>query len=114
MAEKYSANDVKGHSKPDSLWIIVESGVYDLTNFQEEHPGRRNRFTRSRDRTADMQKGGKKILQRVGGKDATKQFWKVSQRNVAEFRLDSETDNGRSITTRASSRSTRASSRLVT
>lgn len=43
MSEQYSVKDVQGHSKPDSLWIMVESGVYDMTKFQDEHPGRSSR-----------------------------------------------------------------------
>ncbi|KAI9856090.1 MAG: hypothetical protein M1824_005685 [Vezdaea acicularis] len=58
MSKSFSQNDVSAHSNPDNLWIIVDQDVYDMTKFQEEHPG------------------GKKILQRVGGKDASKQFWK--------------------------------------
>ncbi|KAF7530915.1 hypothetical protein G7054_g9387 [Neopestalotiopsis clavispora] len=58
MSQTFKASDVSSHNKPDSLYIIVDEDVYDVTKFQEEHPG------------------GKKILQKVGGKDASKQFWK--------------------------------------
>ncbi|KAI1871417.1 uncharacterized protein JN550_004411 [Neoarthrinium moseri] len=58
MSQTFKASDVASHNKPDSLYIIVDEDVYDLTKFQDEHPG------------------GKKILQRVAGKDASKQFWK--------------------------------------
>ena len=39
MAQTFGAEDVASHNKPDSLWIIVDEDVYDLTTFQEEHPG---------------------------------------------------------------------------
>ncbi|KAL2814308.1 acyl-CoA dehydrogenase/oxidase [Aspergillus granulosus] len=58
MAKTFTKDDVASHNKPDNLWIIVDDDVYDLTKFQDEHPG------------------GKKILTRVAGKDASKQFWK--------------------------------------
>ncbi|XDG05132.1 hypothetical protein ABKA04_004747 [Annulohypoxylon sp. FPYF3050] len=58
MSGTFSKSDVASHNKGDSLWIIVDDDVYDLTKFQDEHPG------------------GKKILTRVAGKDASKQFWK--------------------------------------
>ncbi|KAK1057519.1 hypothetical protein LTR74_014125 [Friedmanniomyces endolithicus] len=64
MSQTLSASDVASHNKPDNLWVIVDEQVYDLTKFQEEHPG------------------GKKILQRVAGKDASKQFWKYHNESI--------------------------------
>ncbi|KAG9228905.1 putative acyl-CoA dehydrogenase [Amylocarpus encephaloides] len=58
MSKSFSAADVASHNKLENLYIIVDEDVYDLTTFQDEHPG------------------GKKILTRVAGKDASKQFWK--------------------------------------
>ncbi|CAG8460677.1 12755_t:CDS:2 [Ambispora gerdemannii] len=56
MAKTFTVEEVAEHKNDDSLWIIVHGKVYDVTNFLGEHPG------------------GKKILQKVGGQDATKQF----------------------------------------
>ena len=39
MSGTYSTADVAGHNKPDDLWIIVEGDVYNLTQFQNDHPG---------------------------------------------------------------------------
>ncbi|KAI9796773.1 MAG: hypothetical protein M1833_006013 [Piccolia ochrophora] len=64
MSKTFSQADVASHNKPDSLWIIVDEDVYDLSTFQDEHPG------------------GKKILQRVAGKDASKQFWKYHNEGI--------------------------------
>lgn len=58
MSKTFSQADVSSHNKADNLWIIVDGDVYDLTKFKDEHPG------------------GAKILTRVAGKDASKQFWK--------------------------------------
>ncbi|RYP51518.1 hypothetical protein DL768_003160 [Monosporascus sp. mg162] len=58
MSKTFTKADVASHNKGDDLYIIVDGDVYDLTKFQDEHPG------------------GKKILTRVAGKDASKQFWK--------------------------------------
>jgi predicted heme/steroid binding protein len=60
MSKTFTPADVATHNTPDKgLYIIVDSAVYDVTKFVDEHPG------------------GAKILKRVAGKDATKQFWKV-------------------------------------
>ncbi|KAK5140470.1 hypothetical protein LTR04_002984 [Oleoguttula sp. CCFEE 6159] len=64
MSQIFSKSDVASHNKPDNLYIIVDEDVYDLTTFQDEHPG------------------GKKILQRVAGKDASKQFWKYHNEGI--------------------------------
>ncbi|KAI1139206.1 acyl-CoA dehydrogenase NM domain-like protein [Hypoxylon sp. FL0543] len=64
MSKTFSKSDVASHNKGDSLWIIVDHDVYDLTKFQDEHPG------------------GKKILTRVAGKDASKQFWKYHNEGI--------------------------------
>jgi len=39
MSKTLLASDVASHNKPDNLWVIVDEQVYDLTKFQEEHPG---------------------------------------------------------------------------
>ncbi|POS82489.1 hypothetical protein EPUL_005524 [Erysiphe pulchra] len=61
----YTVADVSTHKDADSgMYIIVDDGVYDITNFLEEHPG------------------GERILKRVAGKDATKQFWKYHSEDI--------------------------------
>jgi alkylation response protein AidB-like acyl-CoA dehydrogenase len=64
MSKRFSAAEVASHKTPDSLYIIVDEDVYDVTKFADEHPG------------------GKKILQRVAGKDASKQFWKYHNEGI--------------------------------
>jgi alkylation response protein AidB-like acyl-CoA dehydrogenase/predicted heme/steroid binding protein len=64
MAKTFSKSDVASHNTPKDLYIVVDDDVYDLTAFQEEHPG------------------GQKILQRVAGKDASKQFWKYHNAGI--------------------------------
>jgi Cytochrome b involved in lipid metabolism len=39
MSKIFTQSDVAAHSKPDSLWIVIDGDVYDLTKFQDEHPG---------------------------------------------------------------------------
>ncbi|KAL2811189.1 cytochrome b5-like heme/steroid binding domain-containing protein [Aspergillus granulosus] len=65
MSKTFTPAEVATHNTPDKgLYIIVDSAVYDVTKFVDEHPG------------------GAKILKRVAGKDATKQFWKYHNDSV--------------------------------
>lgn len=63
MSKEFTTKDVSEHKTVDTgLYIIVDNNVYEMGGFVDEHPG------------------GAKILKRVGGKDASKQFWKVRYR----------------------------------
>ena len=65
MSKSFTPTDVADHKSADKgMYIIIDSNVYDVTNFVDEHPG------------------GAKILKRVAGKDATKQFWKYHNESV--------------------------------
>ncbi|KAI1466024.1 cytochrome b5 [Daldinia caldariorum] len=67
MSKTFTAKDVAEHKDEQTgMYIIVDSGVYDITNFLDEHPG------------------GAKILKRMAGKNATKQFWKYHGKTVLE------------------------------
>ncbi len=39
MSKSFSMSDVASHNKTSDLYIIVDEDVYDLTKFQDEHPG---------------------------------------------------------------------------
>ena len=64
MSKTFTQAEVASHNKPDSLFITIDGDVFDLTKFQDDHPG------------------GKKILARVAGKDASKQFWKYHNEGI--------------------------------
>ncbi|PWN97538.1 putative cytochrome b5 [Tilletiopsis washingtonensis] len=64
MSKTFSAEEVKKHASEESVWVVVDGGVYDVTSFLDDHPG------------------GKKILLRNGGKDATEAFWTYHSEKV--------------------------------
>jgi cytochrome b involved in lipid metabolism len=39
MSKIFKASEVASHKSSDSLYIIVDGDVYDLTKFQDNHPG---------------------------------------------------------------------------
>lgn len=51
MSKTFSAADVATHNKGDNLYIIVDEDVYDVTKFQDEHPGMFVVFRSLRERT---------------------------------------------------------------
>lgn len=61
----FTLDEIASHKDAGSgMYVVIDDGVYDVTNFVEEHPG------------------GSKILKRVAGKDATKQFWKYHNEGI--------------------------------
>ena len=45
--------EIQKHVNPDDRWIVIDSGVYDVTRWQRKHPG------------------GARILSHFAGADAT-------------------------------------------
>ncbi|KAI1815078.1 cytochrome b5-like heme/steroid binding domain-containing protein [Poronia punctata] len=66
LGKKYSVKEVGGHNSKDSLWLVIDGEVFDVTGFVDEHPG------------------GMKVLNGVAGKDATKKFDKYHRRAILE------------------------------
>ncbi|KAK4058340.1 hypothetical protein OIO90_000498 [Microbotryomycetes sp. JL221] len=65
MSKTISAKELAEHGKDSKqLWVAIEGGVYDVTEFADEHPG------------------GKKILVNSCGVDATEKFWKFHSKKV--------------------------------
>ncbi|PKS07691.1 hypothetical protein jhhlp_006299 [Lomentospora prolificans] len=63
-SEVFTRNEVAKHTTDDSLWCIIDSIVYDLTDFLDAHPG------------------GESVLRQVAGKDATREFYNLHRHEV--------------------------------
>ncbi|PWZ00508.1 putative cytochrome b5 [Testicularia cyperi] len=66
MGKQVDLNELKNHKSEDSAWVVVEGKVYDVTGFLDDHPG------------------GKKILLKNCGKDATEAFHTYHSEKVLE------------------------------
>lgn len=112
MSKTFSVADVAAHKDAENgMYIIVDENVYDVTGMppfpfsktpipisfpppEKHHPPQENpnphRNIKYKANDGDWMKigfidehpGGSKILKRVAGKDATKQFWKYHNESV--------------------------------
>ncbi|KAJ2898145.1 hypothetical protein MKZ38_004145 [Zalerion maritima] len=62
----YTRDEVAKHNTEDSCWFIVDSKVYDVTDFVDAHPG------------------GEAVLRQVAGTDATKAFYNLHRHEVLQ------------------------------
>ncbi|SNX83136.1 probable cytochrome b5 [Melanopsichium pennsylvanicum] len=66
MSKQVDSIELKKHKSEDSAWVVVDGKVYDVTSFLDDHPG------------------GKKILLKNCGKDASESFWTYHGEKVLE------------------------------
>ncbi|KAJ3015378.1 hypothetical protein HKX48_004646 [Thoreauomyces humboldtii] len=62
--KEFTKEDVAKHNTEDSLWVIIDGVVYDLTRFADFHPG------------------GLSVLLDVAGQDATQEFYGLHRQSV--------------------------------
>lgn len=62
--QEFTRAEVAKHITEDSTWCIIDSVVYDLTEFVDAHPG------------------GEAVLRQVAGKDATREFYNLHRHEV--------------------------------
>ncbi|KAJ7127062.1 peroxisomal acyl-CoA-dehydrogenase [Mycena epipterygia] len=68
MSKQFTFEEVSKHNKPGDLWIVIDAKVYDLSRFQNLHPG------------------GVAVLsdEEVAGQDATEAFCSLHRAEVLE------------------------------
>merc|ERR1712031_94878 len=64
-AKLITAEEYAKHSKPEDLWLLIDGKVYDVTKYQDEHPG------------------SDSILHDVAGIDASQEFADVGHSSDA-------------------------------
>lgn len=64
--QTYSRDEVAKNNTEDSLWMIIDAKVYDVTDFLEAHPG------------------GEAVLKQVAGTDATEAFYNLHKQEVLQ------------------------------
>jgi cytochrome b involved in lipid metabolism len=39
MSQTFSRSDVASHNQTDDLWIVIDNEVFNISTFQNDHPG---------------------------------------------------------------------------
>jgi cytochrome b involved in lipid metabolism len=66
MGRTYTWDEVRQHTSPGDLWLVIDKKVYDVSRWMDEHPG------------------GPEILLQEAGKDATNAFAEIGHSLYAE------------------------------
>jgi cytochrome b involved in lipid metabolism len=75
----YSLQDVSRHNTGKDLWIVIEKEVFDVTQFQAEHPGgEKSELSIDGPRS----QSDKAVLKKVAGKDATVKFLEYHEASI--------------------------------
>ncbi|KAM0809363.1 putative Cytochrome b5 heme-binding domain-containing protein [Seiridium cardinale] len=64
MSKTFSRDEVAKHTSEDDVWFIIDSKVYDVSDFLDAHPG------------------GEAVLRQVAGTDATVAFYNLHRHEV--------------------------------
>ncbi|KAF2663874.1 acyl-CoA dehydrogenase [Microthyrium microscopicum] len=70
MAKQITRAEVAKNNSTDSLWVVIDHKVYDLTDFLDAHPG------------------GNVVLEQVAGQDATEAFYNLHRHEVIQKYTD--------------------------
>jgi cytochrome b involved in lipid metabolism len=62
----FTREDVAKNNSDECLWFIIDSKIYDVTDFIDAHPG------------------GEAVLKQVGGTDATDAFYNLHRQEVLQ------------------------------
>ena len=70
MSSSYTWDEVRQHTSPGDLWLVIDHKVYDVSQWMDEHPG------------------GDAVLLQAAGTDATDAFADISHSLYAEGLLN--------------------------
>ncbi|KAK4188019.1 acyl-CoA dehydrogenase/oxidase [Podospora australis] len=65
-SKTFTRDEVKKHNTEDSVWFVIDTVVYDVSEFLDAHPG------------------GEAVLRQVAGKDATAAFYNLHRHEVLQ------------------------------
>jgi cytochrome b involved in lipid metabolism len=66
MGSTYTWGEVRQHTSPGDLWLVIDKKVYDVSRWMDEHPG------------------GPEVMLQEAGKDATNAFAEIGHSLYAE------------------------------
>ena len=81
----YTWTEINSHNSTDDLWVVIKGEIYDMTQFQNEHPGGKKGMTaffRPKIRFRIQADCCDEVIQKAAGKDGTKQFLKYHREGL--------------------------------